>query len=107
MNNIDPAYEKKVLLDVVDQMKDIDTTARKQATLRKIILGLGTSGITVAFLLAINEVIHPFAIAVLAAMSGFCMGFGLLLDFIQKQWPITSEYINMESVQKRLNELET
>jgi hypothetical protein len=38
-------------------------------------------------------------------MSGFSMGFGLLLEFLQKQWPITRQHINMESVKKRLGEL--
>ena len=106
MNDTDLAYEKKILSDVVAQMKDVDATIRKQATLRRTILGLGATGLTVAFFLAINELTHPFGIAVLAFMSGFSMGFGLLLDFLQKQWPITREHINMESVQKRLNELE-
>lgn len=105
MNNIDPEYEKKILLDVVTQMEDVELTSRKQATLRRTILGLGTTGLTVAFILAINEAAHPFGISILAFMSGFSMGFGLLLEFLQKQWPITRQHINMESVKKRLGEL--
>jgi hypothetical protein len=106
MNDTDLAYEKKILLDVVAQMKDVDATVRQQAILRRTILGLGATGLTVAFFLAINELTHPFGIAVLAFMSGFSMGFGLLLDFLQKQWPITRVHINMESVLERLRTLE-
>jgi hypothetical protein len=106
MNNIEPEYEKKILLDVVTQMEDVNQTSRKQATLSKLILGLGTAGLTVAFILAINEATHPLGITVLGFMSGFAVGFGLLLEFMQKQWPITRQHINMESVRKRLGELE-
>ena len=106
MNNIDPEYEKKILLDVVNQMEDVNLTSRKQASLSRTILVLGTTGLTLSLILAINEAAHPFGITILAFMSGGFMGFGLLHEFIQKQWPITRQHIDMESVKKRLGELE-
>lgn len=105
MKDPDPAFEKKILLDVVEQMKDVEETARKQAWLRRAMFGLGTTGVIIAFFAAINELLHPVAVAFLAGMAGSAIGFGLFLDFAQKQWPVTRKHIDMNSVRKRLDEL--
>ena len=107
MNEPDPAFEKKILLVVVEQMKDPEATNRKQAILRRTLFGLGAAGLVVTFILAMDELVHPFAVAVLAAMAGSAIGFGLFLDFAQKQWPVTRKHVDMNSVRKRLDELKT
>ena len=104
---MNPAFEKKILLDVVDQMRDPEATERKQATLRRTIFFVGGAGLLAAFFLAINELAHPVVIAFLAAMGGSAIGFGLFLDFAQKQWPVTRKHIDMTSVRKRLDELQS
>ena len=106
MREPDPAFEKKVLLEVVEQMKDIDATARKQATLRRAVLSLGSAGLVVAFFLAINNLVHPVIVAFVAGFSGCAVGFGLYLEFAPKQWPVTRKYIDMNSIRKRLDELQ-
>lgn len=106
MTDPDPAYEKKVLLDVVRQMKDVERTARQQATMKRVILGLGAAGLTAAFVLALGELVHPFAVPFVAGMGGMAAGFGLYLAFAHKQWPITRRHIDMESVRRRLQELQ-
>ena len=103
--HMNPAFEKKILLDVVDQMKDPEATNRKQAILRRATFGVGAAGLLVAFFLAINELAAPMVIAFLAAMGGSATGFGLFLDFAQKQWPVTRKHIDMNSVRRRLDEL--
>ena len=105
MKDPDPAFEKKVLLEVVEQMKDADATARKQATLRRAMLGLGSAGLVVAFFLALNNLAHPVAVAFVAGFAGCGIGFGLYLEFAQRQWPVTRKYIDIHSVRKRLDEL--
>jgi hypothetical protein len=105
MKNIDPAYEKKILLDVVEQMQDPEKTQRKQAKAKQIILALGSTGLIIAFFLAINGISHPVIISAIAALAGAFIGFALLLGFVLRQWPITSMHIDMESVNQRLDEL--
>ena len=107
MNDPDPAFEKKILLDVVEQMGDIEATNRKQSVLKKTILGLGVAGLALAFFMALHGILHAFSIAILAGMSGCALGFWLFLDFAQKQWPVTRKHIDMDSVRKRLEELDT
>jgi hypothetical protein len=106
MKDPDPAYEKKVLLDVVEQMDDPDSTGRKQTALTRIILGIGGVGLLVAFFLGINDLADSIIVAFVAGMSGAAIGFGLYLRFAQKQWPITTKHIDMDSVRSRLNELD-
>jgi hypothetical protein len=107
MTEPDPIFEKKVLLDVVKQMQDVEATERQQATMKKAALGLGSAGLTVAFIIAFHPLGHPVAVAAVAGMAGAVAGFGLFLDFSHRQWPITRRYIDMDSVRARLAELET
>ncbi|MGR9073987.1 MAG: hypothetical protein ACU833_13070 [Gammaproteobacteria bacterium] len=107
MNEPETAYEKKILLDVVEQMNDPDATERKQAILRKTLTGLGSVGLLSAFFMAINELAHPFVCAFLSAMAGVAVGFELFLEFARKQWPITRRHIDLDSVRNRLEELES
>ena len=102
----DPRLEKKVLLDVVDQMEDFEKTQRKQATLKRVIIGVGTTGLLIAFFLAINGLAHPVLATVVAGIGGSAVGFGLFLDIVHKQWPVTRKYIDMERVRKRIDEIE-
>lgn len=105
MKDPDPAFEKKVLLEVVEQMKDTDATARKQAKLRRAMLSLGSAGLVAAFFLALNNLAHPVVVAFVAGFAGCGIGFGLYLEFAQRQWPVTRKYIDINSVRKRLDEL--
>ena len=107
MSSQTPEFEKKILRDVLEQLKDPAETSRKRALARQVIFGVGSFGLVVSFFLAINAISHPLLAAFLAAGSGCVIGFGLYLDFAHKQWPITREHINLESVKKRLKELET
>ena len=107
MKNPDPVFEKKVLLEVVGQMENPDETMRKQLRLKRVILGIGSAGLVAAFFLAINELASNMLITVIAALGGCATGFGLFLESAQKQWPVTARYIDMQSVRKRLDELET
>ena len=66
---------------------------------------LGAIGQTFAFFLAINQLVLPFFVAVIAAISGTLIGFSLLFEVTVKQWPITRQHINMKSVHRRLEEL--
>lgn len=103
----DPRFEKRILLDVLEQMKDPELTARKHEKLAKVVLGAGSTGLVVAFVLALNGIAHPFVAALLAAAAGCATGFGLYLVFTRKQWPITSRYIDLEGVRRRLGEIES
>lgn len=105
MSDPDPKYERKVLLDVVEQMEDPDKTTRRQRVVLRAISAIGYLGVLVAFILAQEETVHPFASAFLAASSGCALGFAVFLRFAQKQWPVTRKHIDMESVKKRLDEL--
>ena len=106
MNDLDPGYEKKVLLDVVEQMNDPELTGRKQVVLKRLILGAGWAGLCVAFFLGMNNLAHSIIVTFVAGMNGAAIGFGLYFQFTQKQWPITRKHIDMDSVRNRLNELE-
>jgi len=105
MSELDPRYERKVLLEVVKQMKDPEETARKQNSMRRVILTLGSIGLLAAFMMALNEATHPFVSAFMAAAAGCAIGLATFLQFVQKQWPITRKYIDMDGVRQRLNEL--
>ncbi|HSF02709.1 MAG TPA: hypothetical protein VLA62_06850 [Solirubrobacterales bacterium] len=105
MSEPDPAFEKKVLRDVAEQMRDPAETQRQQGVLRKAVAGGGMAGLVAAFFLAINELGHPFLAAFLAAAAGCATGFGLLLGLVHRQWPVTRRHIDMESVRRRLQEL--
>lgn len=106
MKDPDPQYEKKVLLHVVEQMDDPEETMRKQNLVRRTIFALGYAGLLAAFIMALNEVVHPFASAFLAGAAGCAIGLGIFLQFARNQWPITRKHINMDSVRERLDELE-
>jgi hypothetical protein len=62
--------------------------------------------LVVAFLLGINAAAHPFIVAMVAAAGGVAVGFGLFLNFVHKQWPVTRQYFDLDRVRKRLDELE-
>ena len=102
MNEPKPEFEKKVLRDVIEQYTDVEETSRKQTRLRKVIFGVASAGFIVAFFLAINEITHPVVVAFIAGMAGSSLGFGLFLDYAQKQWPVMKDHIDMNSVKKRL-----
>lgn len=106
MNDLDLQYEKKTLLDVVEQMKHPDETARKQSWVRRTFFVFGYLGLLAAFIMALNEFSHPFASAFLAAVAGCAIGLAIFLQFAHKQWPVTRKHINMESVKRRIDELE-
>jgi flagellar motor component MotA len=105
MKDPDRAFEKKVLLDIVEQMKDTADTERTQATLRKAIYSIGAAGLVMGFFLAIKGLAHAISVAFVAGFSGCAIEFGLFLDFAQKRWPITRKHVDMNSVRKRLDEL--
>jgi Na+/proline symporter len=106
MKELDPDYEKKILLDVVKQMKNPEDTERSQSLIRRTIFAISYIGLLAAFIMALNKMGHPFISALLAAASGCATGFAIFMQFAQKQWPVTRKYINMERVQKRLDEFE-
>ena len=106
MKAVDPEFEKKVLLDAMEQMQDPDATLRKQDRLRNTVYGIGTTGLFIAFFLAINSLAHILLITFIAGMASGAVGSGLFLDLVQKQWPITMKHINMDSIQARLKELD-
>jgi len=105
VKNSELKYEKKLLLDVVEQMENSEVTARKQQVLGRVIFALAYLGLLIAFGMTLNELSHPFTTAFLAACSGCALGFALFHQFAQKQWPVTRKHIDMQSVQKRLDEL--
>lgn len=107
MTSKDSEFEKRVLSDVLEQMQDPESTLAKQHRMRRTIYGLGAGGLTVAFILSINEMAQPFFATFLAALAGSAIGFALFLDFSQKQWPITKNHIDLDSVRRRLEELES
>lgn len=106
MNDPDPKFEKKILHKVIEQMRNVGETIHNQLVLRKLLLGTGSVGLLIAFLLAIATHVHPFTIAFLAGIGGGVVGFGLALSFVYKQWAVTYKHIDMHSVHERLNELE-
>ncbi len=107
MKDSDLPFEKKLLLDVVEQMSDPEKTMGKQRVMCRTLYAIGYIGLLLAFILALNEVVHPFTSAFLAAIAGCTLGFAVFLQSARKQWPVTRKHIDMESVRKRLNELET
>lgn len=100
-------FEKKLLNDVVEQFSNPKETERKQKYLRRVIYVLGYLGMLVSFIMAMNEMTHPFISSFLAGISGCAIGFAIILQYVQKQWPFTRNHINMESIRKRLEELES
>lgn len=107
MTDLDRNYEMQVLRDVAAQLEDPESTGRKQTALRRMILGVGSAVLFVASVLGINDLAHSVIIMFIAGMGGAAIGFGLYLKFAQKQWPITSKYIDIEAVKNRISELET
>ena len=107
MMDPNPQYEKKVLLDVIEQMREPEETARKQNLIRRTIFAFGYLGLLAAFIMALNELTHPFTSAILAGAAGCAIGLAIFLQFAQKQGPITRKHINIQSVQKRLDEIES
>ena len=105
MKKPDYKYEEKILLDVIEQMEAPEETEKKQSRFKQSILALGVTGLMIAFFLALNEIIHPVMITVVAVISGALIGFGLMLEFLLKQWPVTRQHINMESIQQRLDHI--
>ena len=106
MKQPDPQFERKVLRDVVRQMEDVDETARTQARTRRVMVTAGSVILTLALLLAIDARLDSLIIAIVAALGGIAIGFGVCLDFTIQQWPVTRKYIDMERVRKRLEELD-
>lgn len=99
-------HEKKILRDLVEQLGDPGETMRKQAVMRRLLFGLGYGGLLAGFVLAMGSLLHPFAIAVICAVSGAALGFGVFLRFAKDQWPITKRHVDLDSVKRRLAELE-
>ena len=106
MKKPDPESEKKILLDVVEQLEDPDKTMHKQMQLKRFIYSVGLIGLVAAFMLAINDITHVIVTTFLAGMAGSAVGFGTYLDFAQRQWPVTIRHIDLDSVKTRLDELE-
>ena len=107
MKKTDTTFERKILLDVVEQLKEPGQTMRKQIRLKRAIYGAGSIGLVIAFILAINNLVHIIVTTFIAGMAGSAVGFAIFLDFAQKQWPVTIKHIDMNSVEARLDELET
>jgi len=106
MTDIDPQYEKKLLRDVVEQLKNPDETAKKGRRLQRTIALLGNLGLLAAFVLALTESLPSFASALLAGASGCAIGFAIFLQSAHRQWPVTRKHIDIASVRRRLEELE-
>ena len=106
MTAIDPAFERKILRDVIEQTSNPEETERKQRNLRRMVYGVGYAGLLVAFFLGLNGVGSPFSAVLIAAFSGIAIGFVLFLQFAQRQWPVTRQYIDLDRIRKRLEELE-
>jgi len=106
MADPDPQYEKKLLRDVVEQMKNPDEAAKKQRRLQRTIALLGNLGLLAAFVLALTGSLHAFASALLAGAAGCAIGFAIFLRLAHRQWPVTRKHIDMASVRTRLEELE-
>jgi len=107
MKKTDTTFERKVLQDVIEQIKEPDQTMRRQIRLKRVIYSVGSTGLLIAFILAMSDLAHAIIITFIAGMAGSAVGFATFLDFAQKQWPVTSKHIDLDSVQARLNELET
>jgi len=105
-SRLTPEYEKKTLQDMIGQVEDPERTLREQARLRKVNRAVGYTLVLIGFLLAMNSVGHAFIAAVIVFFGGCAIGFGLLLDFVQKQWPIVIQHVNIESMKARLQELD-
>jgi hypothetical protein len=105
MKKPDPTSERKILLDIVEQLKDPDKTLHKQMQLKRFIYSVGWIGLVTAFMLAINDMTHIIVTTFIAGMAGSAVGFGTFLDFAQKQWPVTMRHIDLDSVKMRLDEL--
>lgn len=106
MKTLDPKLEKKVLQDMVEQLKNPEQTMQKQKKMKKIIYATGYTGVLIAFLLGLNDVTHDFIPTFIAAVFGCAVGYALLLTSLQEQWPITVDHIDLDSVKARLEELE-
>jgi len=102
---LDPEYERKVLRDVQKQLENPEETARQQAKLRKLIHGIGSAGIFIAFLMAFGGYGHPILMVFIGAFSGSLVGWGLFVGFAARQWPVTQTHIDADSIRTRLNEL--
>lgn len=105
MSEIDPAFEQRILRDLVEQMRDVDKTMRSRTRMRRALIGTGLASMLVALFLTLFDRVHPFPLVCLAGLSGCAIGFGIFLDFAHKQWPITRRHIDMDSVHRRLEEL--
>jgi len=105
MKRPDPEFEKRVLSDVIKQMADPEITDRDQRGMRKVVLGIGSTLLFVAILLAINDLAHVFFICILSTAGGAAIGMGAFVEWSHRQWPVTRDYIDMERVRKRLEEL--
>ena len=106
MNESDPVFEKKILRDLIEQAQDVDRTVRAQTRMRRTLLGTGLVSMAIALVLTLYEHVHPFPIVCLAGLSGCAIGFGILLGAAHKQWPVTRRHLDMDSVRRRLAELE-
>ena len=107
MNAPDHRFEKKVLLDVIEQMKDPEATWRKQLQIKRVILGTGYVGLITVLFFALHGITHPFTSALLAAAAGCAIGLGSFMEFSINQWPVTRKHIDMDSVRRRIDELES
>ena len=104
---MDPDFERKVLLDVVEQLRDPDKTMKKQTGIKKVFQAIGTTGFVVAVYIALEDLTYDVVPTLIAVMSGFFVGIAMFLNSLQKQWPVTVDYVDMQRVEARLQELDS
>ncbi len=107
MNKIDQRFERKILLQVTKQLGDPAKTLRNQNILKWALYLGGGIGLILAYVLATRELVTPIVILFIAGVSGSAIGIGTYMSYVLKQWPITIKHIDTDSLNSRLNELET
>ena len=104
---MDEKYELKTLKQVIRLVDEADRQ-QKLVQLMKVGMYLATAILIIAaYILVSREVISGKVAVIVAAFGGTFAGVGAYVSVCQKQWPVIRQYLNIESIRRRLNELKT
>ena len=99
--------ERKMLVQVLALMRNPEAGEKRRKAFVMIACVLTASILVATFVLAAYSIIGPRIGIVVAALAGFGLGAASYMGESIRRWPVFSKHLQVASMEKRLNELQT
>jgi hypothetical protein len=98
--------EKRIITSLLKMLADSNSVPRSISQLGRILYLWSTILLIVYLMSVTKDYFGPLGTFVVTFFAGVLMGVGLYNSVVAKQWPIIKKYLNKDSLEKRLKEIE-